>query len=109
VPKKLMFVVAVLSSLAPFAGCAGRDLEALCDATQDRNLALASPEHRAALWARAADDRLSRFGGVRKAFTAIAGADPRQKYALLKQAAAEVGHPEWECPALKSILERPVR
>ena len=86
-------------------GCAGRDLKVLCSAAEEAlHDSSVPPDERATRFAEKVDRGLSRFGDIRKAVQAVAVADPNQKYELLKAAAAEVGYPEWDCPALKELL-----
>jgi hypothetical protein len=86
-------------------GCAGRDLNVMCDAAKEAQATPnISPADRATVFASLADQRLSRFGDARKLFQALAMVDPTQKYQLLKQGAAEMGHPEWDCPAIAAFF-----
>ncbi|HEY3447450.1 MAG TPA: hypothetical protein VGK67_13850 [Myxococcales bacterium] len=86
-------------------GCAGRDLTILCEvATEYSAKPGLEPSERAQLTAKTLDERLSRSGELRKTLSAVAMVEPAAKYALIKQSAKEMGHPEWECPALQAQL-----
>lgn len=93
-----------LSSLALLlAGCAGSDLKSVCDVATEYSTKPIDPAQKAAAMAQAIDERVSRFGDTRKIFSAIANVAPEQRYAVLRQGAKEMGHPEWTCPALEAM------
>lgn len=96
--------ISLASVALMLCSCAGQDLAALCDvANEHSKKADVAPSMRTRLFVEDVYSRVGRFGDTRKAFAATAMLEPARRYEHMKQAAKDMGHPEWECPALKTI------
>lgn len=96
-----------LVTVAMLAGCVGRDLRILCTVAEE--VVSDRPDldgpGRGRLFAELSHNRLSTFGSVRKETVKAAMLPPGKRYRYLRQFAADEGHPEFDCPALKAVLE----
>jgi len=82
-----------------------KDLKSLCEAAREAELRSdLEPIARGAHFAKLADERLS-SGTVRGVISNLAKVEPERRYALLRQAASDLGQPEWECPAIMRLLQ----
>jgi len=98
-----MRLISLLLCLA-LAGCGSPadDLNTICEEAQ-KSLAMDVPaEQRAAMLAKAIDERLE-SAPIKQAWGAIWTVAPDQRYKLLQTSAAEIGVDNWQCPALEKV------
>jgi hypothetical protein len=85
------------------AASAAHDLESICRDFQDTSDAHVDPTSRAVALAEDLEQSVT-SERVFDVFVLVANADPAQRYAILRQAARELGVPQWTCPAIEQAF-----
>jgi hypothetical protein len=101
--KKAMLLVPLLL-LVWATACAGRDMDKVCPIAEEVYRDASIPaEEKVLTFARRVDDAVW-SSGAKNVFRALEMVSHADKYEVLKAGAAELGRPDWECPALRDAF-----